>query len=364
MSSEAGRGSWRQVVKGRVVPERAPTETPLDVHADAGHAHWLWCRMAGERMLEELPDAHCVVVARDGEWQLRIVEDKDVIAAFDSSGEIELSDGLGTVDLHYLEQGPWAVADAIVHKRDVLDDAARHADREVVQPTRLTVSEPSALQDLGRWCEVIPETAPSSMCLPAWGGRVVVRGYDTALSSFAQVSTSVRWLIETTMVPLEDRPDIEGPGGQVYPGDCIVFFGTGMAVEEKEPELWHPQRVLRVETLPRGWQRVWTLADASVRDEPAYLHHSELPQELFVGAALQGNWRDFLLDAFQLAIECTECGGYGKPVVYGVADDAEISNPHVVMGGNQVDSSEPNYVCSCGATWRINPDGHRVVKYL
>lgn len=363
LSSEAGPGSWRRVVKGRVVPERAPVDTPPDVHADHGHGHWLWCRMAGERMLEELPDAECVVLTREHEWQLVIKDEGTTLATFDSSGEITLAAGMGAVDLHYLEQGPFAVADAILHARDVAEDAVTHSDHEAVTPTRLTVTEPSPLQDLGRWCEAIPEKAPTSMCLPAWGGRVVVRGYDTALSSFAPVSTSIRWIIETTMVPLEDRPDVEGPGGVVFPGDCIVFFGTGTSAEEREPELWHPQRVLRVESLAHGWQRVWTLADASVRDEPAYLHHTELPKEIFVGTALQGNWRDFVLDSFQLAIECFECGGYGKPVVYGLVDE-ESDNPHVIAGGTHANADDPGYQCACGAQWRINADGHRSVKYL
>ena len=365
MSSEAGRGAWRTVIKGRVIPERAPADTSIDVHADRGHSHWLWCRMAGERMLEELPDGVCVVLTRDQEWQLQIHNDTVVLAAFDSAGEIMLAEGMGAVDLHYLEQGPWAVADAILHAHDVAEDAVRHSDHEAVVPTRLTVTEPSPLQDLGRWCEVIPENAPASMCLPAWGGRVLVRGYDTSLSSFAPVSTSVRWIIETTMVPVEDRPDVEGPGGIVFPGDCIVFFGTGMAAEEREPELWHPQRVLRVEQLAHGWQRVWTLADARVRDEPSYLHHSELPKEIFVGTALQGNWRDFVLDIFQLAIECSECGSYGKPMVYGLPDDEpQVRNPHVIAGGTHANPDDPGYECSCGATWRINADGHRSIKYL
>jgi len=353
------------VTKGRIVPERAPVETSTDVHADGGHAHWLWCRMAGEKILDEMPQTTCVVLTRGLEWQLHIKNGRHLVACFDSGGDIELGPGIGTVNLHYLEQGPWMVADSIVQAWDVAADVVVANDREPAQPTRLSVSEPSPLHDVGRWSEPIPESAPTSICLPAWGGRVIVRGYETTSSAFAPMATSTRWIVETTMVPLDDRPDIEGPGGPVYPGDCIVYFGTGTSIDEDEPELWHPQRVLKVDALPQGWQRVWTLSDATTRDEPSYLHHSELPQEIFVGTALHGNWRDFILDAFQLAIECTECGGYGKSIVYGSLDDemTELS-PHVIAGGNEVSAIDAAYQCTCGASWRISAEGHRTVTYL
>lgn len=230
------------------------------------------------------------------------------------------------------------------------------------------------------WPGELPDKdAPPWACLSEPGTPVVLRRYDATSRTCDVVSSHGRWLLESSLIP---RHPI-GPSevqygwdlavGDVEPGWCIVYAGH---------ELWFPQRVLRVETIDEDWQRVWTLGDQSTRDvwesdwtyawdnglatgwsydEMAWPHWPEGPWWPLQSSPLSDDARRFLLDRFDIAVECPECGKFGQPIVFGLV----LSPPaHVAIGGCCITGDDPDYVCECGAGWTVTEEGTAHVPLL
>ena len=218
----------------------------------------------------------------------------------------------------------------------------------------------SAPVDVSGWIEPTPEGAPVEWCLPAYGGRVIVRGYDTLSSDLAPMAGRQRWMVDCSLVPAtrETAKRTDGPHGPVFPGDCVIYFGG----DEQRPEahLWHPQRVIH--TVPEGeeWQRVWSVRDTS--ETPQYLTDAgadALPEWMDIDEPLHGLERRRALELFWLNVDCPECGARGRSILYGLP--AGPPGPHVVIGGCLVDSEFPRYACHCGAEWRVKQSGELVL---
>lgn len=218
------------------------------------------------------------------------------------------------------------------------------------------VEEKSGRADIRAWIEPIPETAPVSWCLPAYGGRVVVRGYDTYRSRLGPFPGSSRWMVDSTFVPLtsslSDRT--EGPHGNVFPGDCVIFFGSDSG--RPEAHLWYPQRVIHTETNSSGWQQVWAIRDTSELPETQTDRATtELPGWMRTSDPLRGPGRRKALELFGLNVDCPACGGRGKPILYGMP--AGPPGPHIAIGGCDMHRDNPTYSCRCGAHWRVERNG-------
>jgi len=218
----------------------------------------------------------------------------------------------------------------------------------------------SAPVDISEWIEPIPEEAPLEWCLPAYGGRVIVRGYDPLQSELAPMVGSERWMVDSTLVPLTERAALQtdGPHGQVIPGDCVIYFGGDD--ERTKAHLWYPQRVVHVILEDEDWQRVWTVRDTS--RTPEYLTDEgadALPGWLRSHEPLHGDERRRALEMFWLNVDCPECGARGRTIMYGLP--AGPPGPHVVIGGCIVDPDNPAYSCYCGAEWRISEGGQLIL---
>lgn len=214
--------------------------------------------------------------------------------------------------------------------------------------------------DVSGWIESIPEAAPVSWCLPAYGGRVVVRGYDTYRSDLSPLSGSSRWMLDSTFVPLtvpmSERAD--GPHGTVFPGDCVIFFGGDS--ERPESHLWYPQRVIHTEAGRSGWQRVWAIRDTSeVPESLTDRSSTALPRWMRISQPLHGDRRRMALELFGLNVDCPVCGARGRPIMYGMPPGPP--GPHIAIGGCLVDADNPSCSCHCGAHWRIGHDGDVVL---
>lgn len=199
------------------------------------------------------------------------------------------------------------------------------------------------------WAKSLPSQAPDSICLPAYGGRVIARTYDTHKCTYDAVPGSDRWVIETADLPIAST-STNGLGGVVYPGDCIIYIGTSS--EDPMPVVWFPQRVLDV-VVTGSRQTVVTLGDLTVRQEG--IEPAEFAPVLH--APLTGTIRRWALEPFGLNVDCERCGARGNRIMYGLP--AGPPGPHDVIGGCIVDAANPDYTCrSCGAAWRITDDGH------
>lgn len=216
------------------------------------------------------------------------------------------------------------------------------------------------------------DDAPPWFFLEKPGAPVVLRRYLSTSRRCDVVSKSGRWLLESCLVPKTPQfPEYLHIGwdlafGDVEPGWCIIYAGA---------RLWSPQLVLRVEDESEDWQRVWTLSDATTRhvwpDELTYALDNGLAQDWGVDDVPPPVWepdgpwwplqqgplsprvRRFVLDKFNLAVECPSCGGFGKPVVHERTD-----SPHVITDlGCPIGLMEPDYICECGFSWNVGPQG-------
>lgn len=221
------------------------------------------------------------------------------------------------------------------------------------------VSEPV---DCSRWIDLPPEHSPRSTCLPGYGGRVIVRGYDPDRWDLLRITGSQRWQLDVCLIPATDTAAkrTAGPGGSVFPGDCVIFVDAW----DDEPDAqgwWFPQRVLHVEPGHRGWQRVLCLRDMDVDREGVDDPEREWPLNLDLArlmntpALLLGDLRRAALEVFRLNVDCPVCGARGVPIMWGMPPGPP--GPHVATGGCLVDPRNPNYECRCGASWRIDMDG-------
>ena len=218
----------------------------------------------------------------------------------------------------------------------------------------------SAPVDVSEWIESIPEGAPLEWCLPAYGGRVIVRGYDTLRSDLAPMAGSHRWMVDCSLVPLTPgaAKRTDGPHGAVFPGDCVVYFGGDD--QRTEAHLWYPQRVIHTVPEDEAWQRVWSVRDTSESTEyPTDEGAAALPEWMRTNEPLHGDERRRALELFWLNVDCPGCGARGRSIMYGLP--AGPPGPHVVIGGCLVDLDNPTYACQCGAEWRVQDSGELVL---
>jgi hypothetical protein len=231
-----------------------------------------------------------------------------------------------------------------------------------------------------RWEGELPdEDSPPWVCLDNPGAPLVLRRYDPTSRTCDVIADHGRWVLESALVPrvpvgprdLQLGWDVAV--GDVQPGWCIVYAGD---------ELWFPQRVLRVDVVDDQWQRVWTLGDLFTRnvwgdDTSAYerdhgretgwsydemrwpfwedeVWETRGPWWPLQSPPLSDNVRRFVLDKFDIAVECPDCGAFGRPIVYGMVLDPD---PWVEVAGCVITGDDPCYRCDCGAGWSVTDQG-------
>jgi hypothetical protein len=211
------------------------------------------------------------------------------------------------------------------------------------------------VEDLWRWVEPIPEWTRSDWCLPAIGGRVLLRGFDTERSSLFEFDR-VGWGLDVTLVPLTESAaqSTDGPSGGVFPGDCVIFIGLGEYRDD--PVVWFPQRIVHVADGPRGWQRVWAIRDLSLEDDDNLVElvsPDRIPRQLLTSEPLHGNDRRAMLEIFGLNVDCEHCGRRGEALWFGQPRDPMLRG----WGGEWRRPDSETYACACDASWRVDGDG-------
>ena len=230
--------------------------------------------------------------------------------------------------------------------------AAIQLERQVAMVTR--VPKPC---DITQWIEPIPRFARAGGCLPAFGGRVLIRGYDTYRSRLMGLEDS-RWGLDETLVPLAPATAArtDGPAGRLYPGDCVIFIG--ISSDSPTPLVWYPQRVIHVADGPANWQRVWTIRDFDRDDDRSPdIEPGRIPRRLMSGEALHGNDRRAVLEWYGLNLECEHCGSHGGAIVFGPLVDPMPDAPY---GGESYRIGDDTYWCTCGSRWFVKDDGELV----
>ena len=215
-------------------------------------------------------------------------------------------------------------------------------------------SRMNSMRAFTEWIEPIPRWAGPDWCLPAVGGRVVIRGYDTSRSSLTELEWP--WALDETLVPLSaaTASRTDGPGGEVHPGDCVVFIGMGE--QWAAPIVWFPQRVIHVAAGPVGWQRVWAIRDIRVEAGSGdAVSPTLIPRRLLRESALHGDSRRRVLELFGLNVECPSCGSHGEHIYYGPIVDP--MPPSIMYGGGNRREGDHTYGCHCTARWTVARDG-------
>lgn len=208
------------------------------------------------------------------------------------------------------------------------------------------------------------DAAPQSWCLPASGGRVVVRGYDDARDEVTSIAGTERWRLNESFIPTSSSAgeQANGPAGEVHPGDCVIFIGPGDS--GGRALAWFPRRVIAIDAPNDGWQRVWTLWDDDVQDHGMFEHdhYQSVVAEVRAGSdPLLGRARVRVLDAAGLAVDCPRCGAVGRPIMWGLP----VGDPgvHVALGGCIVTEDQDMYTCErCSEAWRVTDDGAVIAR--
>lgn len=224
--------------------------------------------------------------------------------------------------------------------------------------------------EVARWMEPIPPWAGADWCLPAAGGRVLVRGFDTYRSSLTDLDD--QWGLDETLVPLTDAAaaKTDGPGGELHPGDCVVFIGTGEGLPR--PVVWYPQRVIRVAAGPRGWQRVWAVRNFDATEgSVGAISPKAIPKRLWTNEVLHEADRRLVLELFHLNFDCEYCGARGRGITFGPVIDASypygapmpLSGDWVPRGGDRPGPDDDTYWCLCKARWHVKADGELVLRW-
>lgn len=214
-------------------------------------------------------------------------------------------------------------------------------------------------EDVSQWVELPLEAAPPWWCLPGDGGRIIVRGYDPYWYEQRPLAGSRRWALDIARVPVASATatSLPGPGGPVYPGDCVIYFGT---IEgHPEPWAWYPQRVIRVFREQGGRATVWSLIDMDPQrqeDEDQDEFQSSIASLARHAGPLHSDIRRTVLNTLDLAIECPFCGGHGRPLVFGLT--ANSLGPHAGLSGCVIPAASRGYECpSCQAVWATSSKG-------
>ena len=212
--------------------------------------------------------------------------------------------------------------------------------------------------DIARWIEPVPHFAKVAWCLPAFGGRVLIRGYDTHRSRLTDLDQP-RWGLDETLVPLTavTAKKTDGPAGELHPGDCVIFVGNSS--DSPEPFVWFPQRIVHVDDGPSGWQRVWAIRDCDrEQDGRPVIEPGRIPPHLLTADPLHGNDRRLVLEWFGLNVECAFCASHGEQIWFGPPIDPMWGH----YGGERYQEGDDAYACSCGARWHVTSEGQLVFR--
>jgi len=208
----------------------------------------------------------------------------------------------------------------------------------------------------------IPTNAPPWVVVPPWPDRIVVTSYAPQSCTFTGFHQ--RWAVESLIIPTL-RPPSHRPRDiqPLHVGDVLATVGPATENEDAkgEPQLWHPQRVLRVQQAGAQYLRVWLLVDHEVRERRLAWDGFLGPHnDITANRIVEGNNMRKLLDAFDLAVDCPTCGNRGAPIMWGLP--AELPN-HVFIGGCLINDDPPAYQCSCDTAWVITKHGsYRIIN--
>lgn len=212
--------------------------------------------------------------------------------------------------------------------------------------------------ELAKWIEPVPRFAHAGWCLPAFGGRVLIRGFDTHRSRLAELDQS-RWGLDETLVPLTvaTAEKTDGPAGELHPGDCVIFVGSSS--NSPEPFVWFPQRIVKVADGPSGWHLVWAIRDCDrEQDAGPLIAPSRIPRHLLTAEPLHGDDRRLVLEWFGLNLECAFCASHGERIWFGPRIDPMSG----YYGGERYQDGDDTYACNCGARWHVTSDGQLVFR--
>lgn len=209
--------------------------------------------------------------------------------------------------------------------------------------------------DVDPWVEVPLDDAPPWWCLPGDGGRIVVRGYDQYWFSQRPIAGSQRWALDIARVPVttSTATSLPGPGGPVYPGDSIVYFGV--TAGHAAPWAWFPQRVIRVFRENAGRATVWSLIDLDPqcgKDEAQETFQRAVAKSARAAHPVRGQSRRALVNLLRLAVECPGCGARGRPLV------PDPRGPHEGHLRFITPANSQAYEClACRDVWAVSSGG-------
>jgi len=230
--------------------------------------------------------------------------------------------------------------------------------REAPEPTR-TWRDVVDLPPQQTW----DEHTPPSVCRESPTSRLILAAYDPHSCTYAPMDHP-RWGVESLRIAaFESASAYRGhrlPIEPIHAGDCLISVGPMSSNSERKLDedgdlegdvIWHPQRVLRVESEGDSHYRVWLAVDSDVRTQRQSLDRlglrcSAFPQSPVV---LSKEHAVRVLDFFQLDVFCRECGNRAKPLVYGLPGPDEPD--YLAFGGCIIQPDQPLYACSCGHRW-------------
>lgn len=311
------------------------------------------------------PNPPLTVFGPDGRFIVSFLKDGTWIEA---TGRVSSTAG-------FLEGGPHSIAQLIIREAGFTPPSAGWQPRGRVRTNhddglrRYLQASPTHT-----WRDVVKlpsgqtwdENTPPSVCRESVASRLILASYDPNSCTFTN-SVHPRWGVESLRIPaikvdpVTDRDYLQIE--QVRAGDCLFTMGpkcpASCASEDDTDQdedlegnlVWHPQRVIRVETEGRDHLRVWLARDNDVANLTA--HPDDLDvfnrPENHETKVLYSEDATWLTDYFYLDVFCDECGNRGKPIVYGMPASGDPS--YIAVGGCVIQSDQPTYVCSCGNAW-------------
>jgi hypothetical protein len=296
-------------------------------------------------------------------WPVRVEINGQLIVQFEQDGTWLDAQGRTHSWRGIIEGSPKTIAEMLLRKAGLRDQrrtrvlAAQTRDR---LPRRDTPAPTHTWADDHFLAEIpdIPANAPPWVVVPPWPDRIVVTSYAPQSCTFTGFHQ--RWAVESLLIPTLRQSRHQPRDLQpLHAGDVLATVGPATEDEdaEGEPQVWHPQRVLRVQEAGTQHLRVWLLVDGEVRNRRLAL--DDFPGPLsgnhFTNGIVEGGAMRLVLDAFDLAVDCPTCGNRGRPIMWGLP--AAPPPSYVIVGGCVIDHDPPAYQCACDTTWVITERG-------
>lgn len=294
-----------------------------------------------------------------------------IVTFLDNCTWIE-SDGRVANTRGFIEGSPESIARFLVRTAGIEERGVARRQPHPRQPRRPSPGQlPRLLEptDTRTWRDGYPfpeapkwpVDAPPSLCRQSDESRIILTPYTPHSCTYWRGYGQERWGIETLQIPRLPSEDPFGPvdADEIHEGDCLVTVGAKSTkandadADTTTTAVWHPQRVIHVETEGNTHLRVWLIRDADVANEnfdPTDFEHLTA-QQVDVPRVLADAERQEVLEMFNLDVFCPVCSARATPIIYGMPGPDSPS--YYAVGGCLIDPENPNYTCTCGHTWPL-----------